>query len=81
MTLRLKELTIEALKLDERSRASLALILLESLGAPIASDVDSDRLVLEEAERRDRELANGAVRGRPWEDVLEAARADLGSRC
>ncbi len=75
MTLTLKELTREALKLDEESRAVLALILLESLDASAPSEIDSDRLVLEEASRRDRERASGAVQGHSWEDVRATARA------
>ncbi len=67
----------EALRLEEDSRAQLAAILLESLDAPVPSDAEAERQLLEEADRRDQELASGAVEGRSWEDVLVAARARL----
>lgn len=43
MTRKVKELAQEMLKLDEESRASLALILLQSLEGTVPSQVDSDR--------------------------------------
>lgn len=72
----LQHLATEALRLEEDSRAQLAAILLESLDEP-AEDADADSRWLVEADRRDRELASGAVEGRPWEDVLAAARTRL----
>ncbi len=76
-----QQLAGEALKLDEESRAHLALILLRSLEGAIAPSGDPDLLALKEANRRDRELVTGAVRGRSWEDVLAVAREHLGSGC
>ena len=77
MTPNLQHIASEALSLEEESRAQLAAILLESLDDPIAVDEDMDRRMLEEANRRDQELASGAVQGRSWDDVLAAARARL----
>ena len=69
-----EELALEALKLSTAARAKLARKLLGSL-EPL-SEVEIDRLWLDEAERRDRELdtAHGEV---PIEQVLERARASL----
>jgi Putative addiction module component len=71
-----QHLATEALRLDEDARAQLAAILLESLDEDVEA-ADSDSRWLAEADRRDRELASGAVEGCPWEDVLAAARARL----
>lgn len=73
----LEHLAGEALSLEEKSRAQLAAILLESLDEPAIADEDADHRVLVEANRRDQELASGAIEGRPWEDVLATARARL----
>ena len=62
----------EALKLSPKARARLARQLLESLD-PIA-EAEIDRLWLDEAERRDRELDAGKG-GIPIERVLARARA------
>jgi putative addiction module component (TIGR02574 family) len=69
----LESLKSEALKLSEASRAQLAAFLLESLEPPVESR--SEQWWLEEAVRRDEELASGAVEGLPWDDVLARARA------
>ena len=66
----LQHLATEALSLEEESRAELASILLHSLEETSSTDADIERGWLEEADRRDRELASGAVEGHPWEDVL-----------
>ncbi len=73
----IQHLATEALSLEEESRAELASILLRSLDEPQTGDEDIERGWLEEAGRRDRELACGAVEGRPWEEVLAAARDRL----
>ncbi len=73
----LQHLADTALSLEEESRAELASILLQSLGEPLSPDKDTERRWLEEADRRDRELASGAVEGRPWDEVLAAARERL----
>lgn len=72
-----QHLASEALDLEEECRAQLAAILLESLDEPTSSEEDMERFVLGEANRRDQELASGAVEGRPWDEVLAAARARL----
>ena len=72
-----QQLATEALSLEEESRAELASILLRSLDEPLVSDEEIERGWLEEADRRDRELASGAVEGHPWEEVLAAARDRL----
>ena len=72
-----QHLADEALRLEEKSRAELASILLRSLDEPSTADEDIERGWLEEADRRDRELACGAVEGRSWDDVLAAARDRL----
>ena len=77
MTPTLQHVATEALRLEEDSRAQLAAILLESLEEPVPSDAEMERRLLKEADRRDRELASGAVEGRSWDDVLAAARARL----
>lgn len=71
----LNSLKSEVLKLPEGSRAHLAAFLLESLDPPGLPR--SEQGWLEEADRRDQELAAGAVEGRPWDDVLAKARAKL----
>ncbi len=73
----IQHLATEALSLEEESRAELASILLRSLDEPPVSDEDIERGWLEEANRRDRELASGEVEGQPWEEVLAAARDRL----
>ena len=71
----LEDLRSIVLQLPEDSRAQLAAYLLESLDPP--GSPRSESWWLEEADRRDQELASGAVEGRPWEDVLAKARAKL----
>ena len=73
-----QHLASAALDLEEKSRAELASVLLRSLDEPPTHDEETDRRWLEEANRRDQELASGAVEGRPLEDVLAAARDRLG---
>lgn len=73
----IQRLADQALGLEEESRAELASLLLRSLDEPSSTDEDIERGWLEEADRRDRELASGAVEGRPWDEVLAAARDRL----
>ncbi len=73
----LQYLATEALRLEEESRAQLATILLESLDKHDPADAETERRWLEEAGRRDRELASGAAEGRSWDDVLAAARGRI----
>ncbi len=79
MAPQINNLTAEALKLPDASRARLAEVLLESLGEEVTSESDADRKLLAEADRRYRELVSGQVIGRSWEDVLAIARTRLGS--
>ena len=70
------ELKREALQLDASTRASLARELLGSLDS--LSEAEVERLWLEEAVRRDEEMASGKVQPIPMDEVfaeLRAARA------
>lgn len=64
----------EALKLSSKARAKLARELLQSLEPTAEAEID--RLWLDEAERRDREM-DADQPGIPIEQVLERARAAL----
>ncbi len=70
------ELKAEALRLSPKGRAELASELLVSLDD--LSEPEIERLWLEEAERRDAALDNGAARGIPADEVFSSARARLG---
>ena len=72
----LEELEAEALKLSPNSRAQLAKTLLNSLET--LSEAEIERLWIEEALRRDREMDEGTTTARPAEDVIRDARARLG---
>ena len=67
------ELKREALQLDPSTRASLAHEILVSLDD--LSEADVEQLWLEEADRRDAELASGAVNAIPMDEVFAEARA------
>lgn len=69
----IEELKREALLLDPSKRADLARDLLVSLDDLPASDVE--RLWLEEAVRRDSEVASGKVAAIPMDEVFAKARA------
>jgi hypothetical protein len=71
----IEELEAEALKLNPSLRARLADKLLHSLDA--LSDAENERLWAEEALRRHEELETGKAAGRPAEEVLRDARAQL----
>jgi len=69
----------EALNLDAKSRGHLASVLLRSLdkedeGLP---DEEVKEAWLIEAERRNREMESGEVRGIPHEEVMREIRALL----
>ncbi len=65
----------QALKLPARSRARLARRLISSLDGD--ADADSERLWIEEAERRLDELESGAVTGIPADQVFAKVRSTL----
>lgn len=67
------ELKREALRLDPSSRASLARELLGSLDALTEDEVE--RLWLEEAMRRDAQMAAGEVQPIPMDEVFAELRA------
>lgn len=67
------ELKREALRLDPSNRASLARDLLVSLDDLPSDEVE--RLWLEEAERRRREIQTGKVVPIPMDEVFAQARA------
>lgn len=75
MTRPARELESRALKLPRRERARLAQRLITSLDSEV--DVDVDKLWLQEAERRLRDLKSGKVAGIPAERVIRKARSTL----
>jgi len=70
-----RRLESEALKLSPKERARLAERLISSLDDH--SDPDSERLWLEEAERRLDELLSGKVAGIPADEVFRKARSSM----
>lgn len=70
-----KDLEREILDLDLDARASLAQVLLRSLDN--LSEEEVERLWLDEAERRQREIESGAVVEVPADEVLRRARAAI----
>jgi hypothetical protein len=71
---RARELLDDALQLDEKHRATLALELLDSLSAPDARD---EVAWLEEIERRARRALAGGASGRDVDEALESIARDL----
>ena len=69
------KLEAKALKLPPEQRARLAELLISSLDQ--ASDPGSERLWVQEAERRLEELESGQVEAVPAERVIENARSSL----
>ncbi|MBU2600837.1 MAG: addiction module protein [Actinobacteria bacterium] len=67
------ELKREALQLDPSTRASLARDLLVSLDD--LSEAEVERLWLEEAVRRDEEMASGKVQPIPMDEVFAELRS------
>jgi putative addiction module component (TIGR02574 family) len=72
---KLDEVISAALRLSIEERAQLAGRLLLSLDEP--SESETERLWLEEAERRLREFREGRVRGIPAEEVFRKAMDDI----
>ena len=75
MTIALKKIQDDALKLPARSRARLAERLIMSLEGQ--ADPDAERAWLDETERRSAELKKGKVTGIPAGKVFKKARAAL----
>lgn len=73
MSLKVKEIEKEALRLDTRERALLAEHLISSLDTE--EDPEAERLWIEEAERRYKEYKEGRVKAKPADMVLKEARA------
>lgn len=67
------DLKKEALRLAPEGRASLARELLSSLDS--LSEVEIEKLWMEEAARRDEELSSGTAGASPADEVLDRARA------
>lgn len=70
-----REVESRALRLPRRERARLAQRLISSLDQEVNPHVD--KLWLQEAERRLRELKSGKVAGVPAEKVVRKARSTL----
>lgn len=76
MSIALKKLEGEAMRLPARSRARLAQRLIASLDqGPV--EPDAEKLWRAEARRRAEDLASGKVKAVPAEKVLRRARAAL----
>jgi putative addiction module component (TIGR02574 family) len=75
MSIALKKLEDDALKLPARSRARLAERLIMSLEE--AADPHAEQAWLDEIERRSAELKDGKLAGIPVGKVLKKARAAL----
>lgn len=69
MSVTVDDLLRQALQLDPKARAELAVLLLDSVPAEPKEDVDAAWEV--EVARRVRELESGAVTTIPWEDVRD----------
>ena len=70
-----REVESRALRLPRRERARLAQRLISSLDQEVSPDVD--KLWLQEADRRLRELKSGRAAGIPAEKVVRKARSTL----
>jgi putative addiction module component (TIGR02574 family) len=70
-----RQLESKALKLPRKNRARLAQRLISSLDQE--TDVDTEKLWREEAERRLAELKSGKVTGIPAERVIRKARSAI----
>jgi len=75
MPLTLQDFETEALRLPAKDRAKLAQYLIESLDE--AEDVESEKLWIEEAERRYQAYKAGKIESRSSDEVFKAARARL----
>jgi putative addiction module component (TIGR02574 family) len=75
MSLKVKEIEEEALRLHPHERAKLAEHLIHSLDEE--EDPEAEKLWIEEAERRYREYKQGKVKTKPAELVFKEARSKL----
>jgi hypothetical protein len=75
MATKLEVLEAQAMKLDSKSRARLVRRLILSL--EVQPDAERERLWVEEAERRARELQEGRVTARPAAAVLRRVRREV----
>lgn len=71
----LEKCEAQALKLNPKDRAALAMHLIASLDA--LDDSENERLWLEEAKRRYQEYKKGNIQSRSAENVLKDARAAI----
>ena len=71
--MKLFEIGIEAMKLNDVDRADLAAMILDSLDGADPNDSNEDSLT--EAIRRGEELWSGLVKGIPEEEFMEEFRA------
>jgi hypothetical protein len=71
----LKQLEAEVLALPKDSLVALLARLLEHLSQLSEIDQDVERVWIQEAEARDREIDDGQVTGIPAEDVFQQIRA------
>lgn len=71
----IKELEVEARKLDLKDRAALAKLIVESLDELSGEEIEA--LWVEEAERRLDELEHGLVKEIPAEEALRRARSAI----
>lgn len=78
MSLKIKKIEDEALRLPSRERAQLAEYLIRSLDEE--EDMETEKQWIEEAERRYREYKEGKVKTKSAELVFKEARGDLVSR-
>jgi len=75
MTISRDKLFKQALELEQRDRAELAKLLIDSLDSAMEQDVEE--AWIREIDRRCAELDSGTVQTIPWEDVLKEARSRL----
>ena len=75
MARELRDLAEELAELSPRDKASLALMLIDSLDEEV--DEDAERLWFEESERRYAAYRRGEAPSRPAEEVFDRARKRL----
>ena len=73
MPLKIKKIEEEALRLPSRERAQLAEYLIRSLDEE--EDMETEKLWIEESERRYREYKEGKVKTKPANLVFKEARS------
>ncbi|MBU8901226.1 MAG: addiction module protein [Victivallales bacterium] len=69
------EFTTRVLSLPSKSRAILADVLLDSLND--VEIINYDKLWIDEAQRRDKEITAGKVSCKPHSEVIKRARKEL----